>query len=190
MPEPSDSLWDKAAVIVTVDLNVDAASQRASALSAQLVAPMLQQHRVRAVSENPDVRRPLLAAPHELPARVKGRQRDASPVDEHRKRLGPVGDSPQGPTPPDGVAEILTRHRDWSVVIEGHTDSIGGDAPNRALSERRAAAVRDRLVARHRIDGARLRSAGLGPSKPREPNLTIEGRARNRRVELARDCTR
>lgn len=86
------------------------------------------------------------------------------------------------------VADILTRHRDWSVVIEGHTDSIGGDAPNRALSERRAAAVRDRLVTRHRIDGSRLQSAGYGASKPREPNETIEGRARNRRVELARNC--
>jgi outer membrane protein OmpA-like peptidoglycan-associated protein len=86
------------------------------------------------------------------------------------------------------VADILTRHRDWSVVIEGHTDSIGGDAPNRALSERRAAAVRDRLMTQHRIDAARLRSAGYGASKPREPNETIEGRARNRRVELARNC--
>jgi outer membrane protein OmpA-like peptidoglycan-associated protein len=86
------------------------------------------------------------------------------------------------------VADVLSRHRDWSVVIEGHTDSIGGDAPNRALSERRAAAVRERLVSRHRIDGARLRSAGYGASKPREPNGTIEGRARNRRVELARSC--
>jgi outer membrane protein OmpA-like peptidoglycan-associated protein len=86
------------------------------------------------------------------------------------------------------VADILARHRDWSVVIEGHTDSIGGDAPNRALSEQRAAAVRDRLVTQHRIDGARLRFAGYGASKPREPNETIEGRARNRRVELARTC--
>ena len=87
-----------------------------------------------------------------------------------------------------GLAAILAQHRDWSVVIEGHTDSIGGDAANRALSERRAAAVRERLVTGHRIAPERLRSAGYGAARPREPNGTIEGRARNRRVELARDC--
>jgi outer membrane protein OmpA-like peptidoglycan-associated protein len=86
------------------------------------------------------------------------------------------------------VAEVLGRHRDWSLVIEGHTDSIGGATANRALSERRAAAVRERLVTGHRVAAERLRFAGHGASKPREPNATIEGRARNRRVELARDC--
>ena len=86
------------------------------------------------------------------------------------------------------VAAILSRHRDWTVVIEGHTDSIGASAANRTLSERRAAAVRERLVTGHRIDAGKLRSVGYGASKPREPNETIEGRSRNRRVELARDC--
>jgi OOP family OmpA-OmpF porin len=85
------------------------------------------------------------------------------------------------------VASLLARHRDWAVVIEGHTDSIGGDDSNRALSERRAQAVGDRLV-KHGVDAARLRAAGLAASKPREPNATIEGRARNRRVELVRAC--
>jgi outer membrane protein OmpA-like peptidoglycan-associated protein len=86
------------------------------------------------------------------------------------------------------LAALLTRHREWSVVIEGHTDSIGGDAANRVLSERRAAAVRERLITGHRIASERLRSVGHGASLPREPNGTIEGRARNRRVEIARDC--
>jgi outer membrane protein OmpA-like peptidoglycan-associated protein len=86
------------------------------------------------------------------------------------------------------LAALLTRHREWSVVIEGHTDSIGGDAANRVLSERRAAAVRERLVTGHRIAPERLRFVGHGASMPREPNGTIEGRARNRRVEIARDC--
>jgi outer membrane protein OmpA-like peptidoglycan-associated protein len=86
------------------------------------------------------------------------------------------------------VAAMLARHRDWTVTIEGHTDSIGGDAANRALSGRRAAAVRERLVTAHRVDPARLKSAGFGASRPREPNATIEGRARNRRVELVRAC--
>jgi outer membrane protein OmpA-like peptidoglycan-associated protein len=86
------------------------------------------------------------------------------------------------------VAAMLTRHRDWTVTIEGHTDSIGGAAANRTLSERRAAAVRERLITGHGVGAARLKFAGHGASIPREPNVTIEGRARNRRVELVRDC--
>jgi outer membrane protein OmpA-like peptidoglycan-associated protein len=87
------------------------------------------------------------------------------------------------------IAAILARHRDWKVIIEGHTDSIGGVGDNQALSERRAASVRERLVSGHRLDPSRLGSVGHAASQPREPNATIEGRARNRRVELVRACT-
>jgi outer membrane protein OmpA-like peptidoglycan-associated protein len=91
----------------------------------------------------------------------------------------------------DGVAELLVRHPAWTVTLEGHTDSIGSAEANRVLSERRVAAVRTRLLSRHRVDGSRLATAGFGSVRPREPNGTIEGRARNRRVELVRrDCTR
>ena len=45
-----------------------------------------------------------------------------------------------------------------------------------------------RLVERHQVSAGRLKVAGLGSARPREPNATIEGRARNRRVELVRDC--
>ena len=86
------------------------------------------------------------------------------------------------------IASVLTLHPDWSATLEGHTDSIGSAAANQVLSERRVAAVRARLVERHRVDPARLKVAGLGAARPREPNATIEGRARNRRVELVRDC--
>jgi outer membrane protein OmpA-like peptidoglycan-associated protein len=88
------------------------------------------------------------------------------------------------------VAAILSRHPDWKVTLEGHTDSIGSAASNRTLSERRVNAVKDRLVSAHRIDAARLLTAGLGSARPREANSTVEGRARNRRVELVRDCAR
>jgi outer membrane protein OmpA-like peptidoglycan-associated protein len=74
------------------------------------------------------------------------------------------------------------------VTIEGHTDSIGGARPNQTLSERRAEAVRARLVAAG-IAAARLKAVGYGAARPRETNSTIEGRARNRRVELARNCS-
>ena len=83
------------------------------------------------------------------------------------------------------AAEMLKKHPDWVVTLEGHTDSIGGAAANKVLSERRVAAVRERLIARQ-VPGARLKTAGFGSTKPRESNGTIEGRARNRRVELVR----
>jgi outer membrane protein OmpA-like peptidoglycan-associated protein len=86
------------------------------------------------------------------------------------------------------LAEVLTRHPDWTGTIEGHTDSVGTAAANLALSERRAAALRDRLVSSHKVDQARLDTKGYGSTRPREPNATIEGRARNRRVELVRAC--
>ena len=86
------------------------------------------------------------------------------------------------------LAEVLAEHPDWSGTIEGHTDSVGTVAANKTLSERRAAAVRTRLVDVHKLDEARLGIAGYGSSQPRETNTTIEGRARNRRVEVVRKC--
>jgi hypothetical protein len=86
------------------------------------------------------------------------------------------------------LARVLARHPDWKVTVEGHTDSIGTAAANQKLSERRAEAVRARLAERHGVDTRAWNAVGYGLSRPREPNATIEGRARNRRVELARDC--
>ena len=85
------------------------------------------------------------------------------------------------------LAGMLARHADWTVTIEGHTDSIGTSTANAALSERRANAVRARLTSQG-IAPARLRAVGYGQTKPRESNATIAGRARNRRVELLRPC--
>lgn len=87
-----------------------------------------------------------------------------------------------------GVAALLQRHPDWSFTIEGHTDSIGTAASNATLSTARAEAVRTALVERHGVAPARLAAAGFGATRPRESNATLEGRARNRRVELARQC--
>jgi OmpA-OmpF porin, OOP family len=86
------------------------------------------------------------------------------------------------------VARVLARHRDWRFTVEGHTDSIGTAAANQALSKRRAEAVLARLGTRHEVDTRGWAATGYGASRPREPNATIEGRARNRRVELVRDC--
>ncbi|HUQ99048.1 MAG TPA: OmpA family protein [Gemmatimonadaceae bacterium] len=86
------------------------------------------------------------------------------------------------------LASILSRHPTWQVTIEGHTDSIGSARSNQLLSERRAQAVRESLVTHHSIAAARIRAAGYGATKPLETNTTIEGRARNRRVEILRSC--
>jgi OOP family OmpA-OmpF porin len=84
------------------------------------------------------------------------------------------------------IAAVLIEHPDWIVSIEGHTDAIGSETDNQALSERRAGAVRDALVSGHGIAEARLEAKGFGEAKPIETNETLDGRARNRRVELAR----
>ncbi len=86
------------------------------------------------------------------------------------------------------VATLLARHADWTIAIEGHTDGIGGAAFNKALSDRRANEVLSALAARHRVAQSRLTAGGFGATRPRETNATLEGRARNRRVELVRPC--
>ncbi len=84
------------------------------------------------------------------------------------------------------IADLLRRHPDWRLIVNGHTDSIGGDRYNLDLSDRRAAAVKAALVGRYGIDATRLQTAGFGRSQPKDTNETLEGRARNRRVELVR----
>jgi outer membrane protein OmpA-like peptidoglycan-associated protein len=84
------------------------------------------------------------------------------------------------------IAAVMTRHPEWKLGIEGHTDSIGSDAFNLDLSQRRAAAVKYALTANRSVNGQRLTTAGFGESRPKDRNDTLEGRARNRRVELVR----
>ena len=86
------------------------------------------------------------------------------------------------------LSALLSRHPDWTLTVEGHTDSIGTAAANQELSERRAEAVRTRLANKHGVDTRAWNAVGYGASRPRETNATIEGRARNRRVELVRAC--
>lgn len=86
------------------------------------------------------------------------------------------------------IAAVMQRHADWTLTIEGHTDSIGGAASNLDLSNRRAAAVKTELTSRFAVPAARLATKGYGLTRPMETNATIEGRARNRRVELTRVC--
>jgi outer membrane protein OmpA-like peptidoglycan-associated protein len=84
------------------------------------------------------------------------------------------------------IAQVMREHPDWKLSVEGNTDNIGGDAYNLDLSKRRAAAVKQALAADYNVAGNRLSTTGFGAAHPVDTNDTIEGRARNRRVELAR----
>lgn len=83
----------------------------------------------------------------------------------------------------DKVVELLQRHPEVRVVLEGHTDNEGDDESNQRLSENRARAVRTYLVEKG-IKAERLESAGFGESRPVDTNETAEGRQNNRRTEL------
>jgi len=85
----------------------------------------------------------------------------------------------------DRVAQRLNELPSISGVIEGHTDSNGSDAHNQGLSERRAQAVHDYLIARG-VASSRITAQGFGESQPIADNATPEGRAQNRRVVLRR----
>ena len=84
------------------------------------------------------------------------------------------------------IGTTLQEHPDLRISIEGHTDSDGDEASNQQLSERRAEAVRARLIDDYGIDPSRLEAAGYGESRPVAPNDTPEGKQQNRRVELVR----
>ena len=81
------------------------------------------------------------------------------------------------------VSGILLAYSSLKVAVEGHTDSVGSDEFNQALSERRAQAVRDYLVQQGATDSM-ITFRGLGKTQPIASNDTPDGRQRNRRVEL------
>jgi outer membrane protein OmpA-like peptidoglycan-associated protein len=85
------------------------------------------------------------------------------------------------------IAQAMADKPDWKLTVTGHTDNIGGDKYNLALSQRRSAAVKIALVNRYHINPNRLSTGGDGDSDPVDTNDTLEGRARNRRVELTLD---
>jgi len=83
----------------------------------------------------------------------------------------------------DAIAAYARGHADADLVLEGHTDAVGDDAANLALSSARAGAVREALVARG-IAAGRLAATGFGETRPVADNDTAQGRASNRRVTL------
>ncbi len=81
------------------------------------------------------------------------------------------------------LADFLTQYPQTTTVVEGHTDSVGSDAYNQGLSERRANAVRDVLVNQYGVGSDRVNAVGYGETRPVADNASADGRAVNRRVE-------
>lgn len=83
----------------------------------------------------------------------------------------------------ENVATVMRDRPRMKIEVQGHTDAVGGDEFNQKLSEARAAAVRDAIVAAG-IDPSRVQARGFGLSQPVASNDTEEGRAKNRRTEF------
>ena len=84
------------------------------------------------------------------------------------------------------IGALMRKHPEWKLSISGHTDNIASDKYNLDLSQRRAAAVVKALTTRYGVKAERLTFSGMGEAAPKDTNDTLEGRAKNRRVELAR----
>lgn len=81
------------------------------------------------------------------------------------------------------LAANLKKYPRLRIELQGHTDSVGSDAYNRALSQRRADSVRQYLID-HGVSADRLTARGYGETQPVDNNNTDAGRARNRRVVM------
>lgn len=84
------------------------------------------------------------------------------------------------------IAAVLQNDPKLELIIEGHTDSVGGAESNLDLSRRRADAVKRWLADKGGTSELRLTTIGYGLTKPIADNASEEGRAKNRRVELVK----
>ncbi|HTU01859.1 MAG TPA: OmpA family protein, partial [Candidatus Sulfotelmatobacter sp.] len=83
------------------------------------------------------------------------------------------------------VIDFAKQHPGGRITIEGYTDSTGSPEYNQSLSERRAAAAKDYLAKNGAPGNEQITIVGYGESKPIASNSTAEGRAENRRVDIA-----
>ena len=94
------------------------------------------------------------------------------------------------------LVTVIKSYPDATIDVEGHTDGKGADAYNQSLSERRATAVATWLIAHGNLQPSRVRTRGWGKAKPIAPNTKpdgsddLDGRAKNRRVEVVVNRTR
>ena len=82
------------------------------------------------------------------------------------------------------LADIFKEYPDSNILVEGHTDNTGSETYNLTLSKNRAQAVTNYLTSQG-LSSGRFNTKWYGESQPKYDNSTAEGRAKNRRVELA-----
>ncbi len=85
----------------------------------------------------------------------------------------------------DKLARVLREYPDTNVLVVGHTDSVGADAMNMTLSKNRAMSVTNYFVQTKGLSAGRFTTNWYGEEAPIADNSTAEGRAKNRRVNLA-----
>ncbi|WP_457649366.1 OmpA family protein [Profundibacter sp.] len=88
------------------------------------------------------------------------------------------------------LADYIKAHPDRTFALVGHTDAEGSLAGNIALSKKRAASVVRRLIEDYAVDKKQISAEGNGFLSPRATNMTEDGRAQNRRVEVIDTTTR
>lgn len=82
------------------------------------------------------------------------------------------------------IGRLLQQNPKSMIIIEGHTDDIGEEQANLALSEQRAKSVMGLLTQQYGVAPSRIKTIGYGESRPLVSNATESGRGRNRRVQL------
>jgi len=87
------------------------------------------------------------------------------------------------------VKESIVEFPESHILLEGHTDSRGNPSTNKRLSEERAKAIREYIVANMEIDRAQISAIGYGDTKPVASNKTSEGRELNRRIDVVISLT-
>jgi OOP family OmpA-OmpF porin len=90
---------------------------------------------------------------------------------------------PEGKATLDKIARDLGKIKFEVIIAVGNTDSVGSDAYNMALGQRRAQSVKAYLVSKG-VDGSRIYTESKGKSNPVASNATEEGRAKNRRTDI------
>lgn len=134
--------------------------------------------KAKAVADAPVRGRPAAPVPAAAPAPTKVTFKSDALFDFDKAELKPEGKK--------GLDELVAKIKGMSLdvaIAVGHTDGMGSEAYNQALSERRANAVKDYLVSQG-LPADKVRAEGKGESEPVASNDTREGRAKNRRVDV------
>jgi OOP family OmpA-OmpF porin len=90
---------------------------------------------------------------------------------------------PEGKATLDKIARDLSKIKLEVIIAVGNTDSVGSDAYNMALGQRRAQSVKAYLTSKG-VDGSRIYTESKGKSNPVASNATADGRAKNRRTDI------